>query len=67
MQSGIGDKARRKFIANYLADISKAIFAVALASKLFVDLALWLRTILTIAGMVFFVVGLFVLPKGERE
>lgn len=37
------DQTRREFTARYVADISKAIFAVALASKLFVDLPVWLR------------------------
>ena len=66
MEGGIGDRARRKFTAQYLADISKAVFAVALASKLFVDLALWQRVGLTVLGIAFFLVGLFILPKGER-
>src|SRR4029077_19951229 len=67
MESGIGDKARRRFTAHYLADLSKADFAVALASKLFIDLGLWLRVGLTVLGIMFFVAGLFLLPKGEKE
>ena len=59
--------ARREFTARYLADLSKAIFAVALASKLFVDLTRWLRITLTLLGAVFFVAALIIHPKGEKE
>ncbi len=58
--------ARREFTARYLADISKAIFAVALASKFFFDLAVPLRIILPIAGLIFFAIAFFIQPGGEK-
>ena len=58
---------RKEFIARYFADISKAIFAVALASKLFVELTLWLRISLPIAGVSFFILAILLLPKGGRK
>ena len=56
--------ARREFIAKYLADISKAICAVGLASRFFLDLPLGTRFILGIVAMVFFISSVFVQPKG---
>jgi len=57
------DEARREFTARYLADISKAIFAVALASKLFIELVPWLRISLPILGVALFVVAFFIQPR----
>ena len=66
MRTGIIDETRRKFTAQYFADLSKAVFAVALASKLFGDLAVWLRVGLALLGVAFFVLAFFINPKGER-
>ena len=61
------DKNRKEFTARYLADISKAIFAVALASKLFVELAVWIRITLPILGFLIFAIAFFIQPKGEEK
>ena len=61
------ERKRREFVARYLADISKAIFAVALASKLFIDLAQWLRITLPILGFTLFIIAFFIQPKGENK
>ena len=63
----IVDDARREFTARYLADLSKAIFAVALASKLFLELPRWLRVALPVVGVLFFVVAFFLYPKKAKE
>ncbi len=59
--------ARREFTARYLADISKAIFAVALASKFFIDMAVWLRISLPVAGIMFFTTAFFMQPHGGKK
>jgi len=66
-EAGWFDDAHREFTARYLGDLSKAIFAVALASKLFVDLPAWLRVTLTITGVGFFILAYLVLPRSKKE
>ena len=58
--------ARRGFTARYCADISKTIFAVALASKFFIDMAVWLRISLPIVGIIFFLIAFFMQPPGGK-
>ena len=62
----IFDDARREFMARYLADLSKAVFAVALASKFFFELSVPLRIILPIAGLIFFTIAFFIHPGGKK-
>lgn len=57
------DEARREFTARYLADLSKAIFAVALASKFFLELPWWLRVLLPLLGLLLFVIAFFLYPR----
>ena len=58
---------RRKFTARYLSDLSKAVFAVALASKLFIELPTWLRILLGIGFVTLFILAFFIQPKGDKE
>ena len=58
---------RREFTARYLADLSKAIFAVALASKFFLDLRPELRIALPILGCLFFMAAYFLCPTKRRD
>lgn len=60
------DEARREFTSRYLADLSKAIFAVALASKLFVDLPQWLRFALPSVGLLLFLIAFCLYPKRQQ-
>ena len=62
----IFNDVRREFMARYLADLSKAVFAVALASKFFFDLTIPLRIILPIAGLIFFAIAFFIQPGGKK-
>ena len=62
-EMGWFDDAHREFTARYLGDLSKAIFAVALASKLFVELPTWLRVMLMISGVAFFLAAYVILPR----
>ena len=57
--------ARREFIARYLADISKAICVVGLASKFFLDLPLGARIVLGLSGMLLFILAIVVQPEKE--
>ena len=59
------DQARREFIAKYLGDISKTIFAVGLASKLFFEFPTWLRITLIMASVTLFIIALFIQPPKE--
>lgn len=56
----------KEFAAKYLADISKAIFAVALASNFFIELPMWVRIFLPITGIGFIIVALLILPGGKE-
>ncbi len=66
-KTSLFDRTRREFMARYLADVSKAIFAVALASKFFIDLINWMRILLPVAGLAFFVIAFLMQPKGETK
>jgi hypothetical protein len=59
--------ARRDFTARYLSDMSKAIFAVALASRFFGDLPFWARVFLILAGCVLFSWAFIIVPKGGQH
>lgn len=61
------DHARREFIARYLGDISKAIFTVGLASKLFFEFPTWLRITLIVVSVILFIIALFIQPPKEGE
>ncbi len=58
---------RREFTARYLADISKMMFALALASKLFLDLRPELRIGLPTLGAALFVIAYFLCPIKRRN
>ncbi len=62
----IFDDAKLEFTARYLADISKAIFAVALASKFFFELSVPLRILLPILGVILFIVAFIMHPGGKK-
>ena len=55
-------ESHSEFTAHYLADISKAIIAVGLASKLFIDLPTWLRITLATSGVGLFIMAYFIHP-----
>ena len=57
---------KREFMARYLADLSKAVFAVTLASKFFFELSVPLRILLPVAGIVFFIIAFFIHPGGKK-
>ena len=67
MRTDIIDEARREFTAGYFADLSKAIFAVALASKFFIDLRTWLRVLMPSIGLFFFIAAFLIHPKGDPK
>jgi hypothetical protein len=61
---------RREYTSDFLADLAKATFGLAIASKLFHDFPLWARVALLICGALFYFVGLWLKPKplkGEEE
>jgi len=66
MKKDLLTKEQVEFIAKYLGDISKAIFAVALASKFFGDFALWLRFVLAGVGFACVFAAIWMLPKGGK-
>jgi len=63
MRTDIIDEARREFYGRLLCRSSKAIFAVALASKFFIDLRTWLRVLMPSIGLFFFIAAFLITQK----
>jgi hypothetical protein len=56
-----------EFVAKYFSDLSKAILALAIASKFFGDMPTWARVFLPTLGFGLFILAIWMLPdKGER-
>jgi len=62
------DANRREHIAKYMSDVSKAIVAVGLASKFFLDLSIGMRMWLGIMAFILFMISIwFQPPKGGSQ
>ena len=58
---------QREFIARFVADLAKAIFAVGLASYFFSAFPAWVRLVIGLCFPFFFAVSLVLLPgRGDR-
>ena len=53
---------RLEFVARFLADIDKAIFAVGLASAFFRDFPAWLRVVLGVLFVVLAILSVWIHP-----
>lgn len=61
------NRERRKFVSGYLGDMSKAIFAVALASRFFIELPMAVRIVLGVTGVAVFVIAVLMVPEGDNH
>src|SRR3989338_3150048 len=61
------DKGRQEFIAKFLADLDKAIFAVGLASYFFQNFPAWLRVTLCVMFVVLAVLSVVIHPRKEGD
>ena len=61
----IFDEGKREFLSKFFADVCKTIFAVGLASKLFVDLKSAMRISLLIGLLITFLLAYFLQPPKE--
>jgi len=61
------DDRRREFVAKNVADVGKAVLAVALASYFFERFPLWLRWMLPSLGMISLITSVWIHPKQKGD